>query len=186
MKYVKLLDRLNLIDYTDTRPNYLTIVGVRNVQARPNHYDDVILVSYKDSKGGRNLRTYTATTLPGTPALLKPINPKGTAVMVPGVYKDCYSLGLHKGKYLALVQSGKVKVWRDNDKDALPEKTLYVDEGFFGINIHRASLRDKLVGADSAGCQVIKSYSEFEEFIDLCLLHRARWGNKFTYTLVEA
>lgn len=164
--------------------NSFEIVGYRNPKARPNHYDDYIEISFVTRDGRLHRKQYQATTLPGTPMLLKPINPRGTAILVPGVYKDAYAVGLHKGRYPALVQVRPVAVWRDNDRDRLPEKTAFVDRGLFGINIHRASFGARLVGPDSAGCQVIKDPTAYEEFMELCISARATLNNRFTYTLL--
>lgn len=157
----------------------LNIVGWRNSLGRVNYFDDRISLYWKDD-GVWEGRDYQATTKPGNPFLKNPINPKGTAILVPGQYS--YKLGLHHGKYEALVQAGPVKVYRDNNRDLVYD--LFrptIEEGYFGINIHRASIGDKLVGPDSAGCQVIKSKSDYDEFIGLC----KRSATNLTYTLVD-
>ena len=64
------------------------------------------------------------------------------------------------------------------------------DTGLFGINIHRATGRagGKSTRVDkwSAGCQVIASNEDWEEFIFACYKAEAIWGNKFTYTLINS
>ena len=53
----------------------------------------------------------------------------------------------------------EVKVWRDNDKDSrLDTENVNVDEGMYGINIHRHSRPNEkeYVNGSSAGCQVFK------------------------------
>lgn len=167
--------------YEDGR---LNIVGYRNEFGRANYFDDTISVYVKHD----SWRTYhyEAATLPGFPNLLKPVNMKGTALLVPGQYVNCYSLGMHRNKYRALVQVEPVKVYRDNNKDMVYD--LYdrtVDIGLFGINIHRASFGAKVVGLDGAGCQVIKSSSDFLQFIKICEEAMNSHGNRFTYTLVK-
>ena len=186
MSITSLIHLLNLrnVKVSDI-PHMLTLVGIRNSQVRLNTFNDLFVLICPTRSNGYEVRQYLATTFPGTPNLIKPVNPKGTAVLVPGVYKDCYALGLHKGRYEALVQVRPVKVWRDNDKDEVPEKTQYIDEGLFGINIHRASSTSLLIGQDSAGCQVIKRRADYDEFIDYCNKHKADHGNKFTYNLIE-
>ena len=61
------------------------------------------------------------------------------------------------------------------------------ETGWFGINIHRASLRNRSieVGRWSAGCQVIADPRQFDLFMDLCEEGRRAWGNVFTYTLLH-
>ena len=58
----------------------------------------------------------------------------------------------------------------------------------FGINIHRANKWGTSVQIDkwSAGCQVIASNEDFLEFMTLVEKAKAKWGNSFTYTLIES
>lgn len=169
----------------ENRPYNINIVGLRNRFARTNYYDDTIAVVYE--KEGEWVRHfYEATTLPGSPSLLKPVNVNGTAILVPGQYEHGYRIGKHKGKYEALIQAGDVKVYRDKDLDLVYDiNESSIEEGFFGINIHRASFGAKLVGPDSAGCQVIKKSEDFKEFMGLCNKAVNFWGDRLTYTLLE-
>jgi hypothetical protein len=163
----------------------LNIVGFRTPTSRPDYFDDTIAV-YFEERGKLVAKYYAATTYPGLPALLNPINRKGAAILVPGQYTGAYKLGQHKGKYVALVQDKPVKVYRDNDKDkAFDKKAETIESGFFGINIHKASKWNQLVGMSSAGCQVIKESNDYSEFINLCKAGAVNCGNSFTYTLVE-
>jgi hypothetical protein len=164
----------------------LNIVGVRNLRGRVNSFDDTIAVFYENVLGGWSSAYFAATTMPGTPSLLRPVSDSGTAILVPGQYLSSYCIGLHRDEYEALVQCKPVKVYRDTDKDAafdLEESSI--EEGMFGINIHRASFAAKVVGADSAGCQVIKTRDDYKHFMTLCKMSSVLMGNEFTYTLVE-
>jgi hypothetical protein len=112
------------------------------------------------------------------------MNNLGTAVLKCGQYVDTYVLGLHKGKYTALVQSKKVTVFRDADKDSVAEEQGKEDTGLFGINIHRANESAESSNVDkwSAGCQVLNNPKQFKELIQACI----KSGKKsFTYTLVH-
>lgn len=166
----------------------LNIIGVRHWNDYTNKFDDAINLVYKED-GEWVYRTYIATTDPGENALVDPLNDKGAAILVPGQYKS-YRLDLHKGRYIALCQrEGKVKVYRDNNKDKkydLDESSI--EEGYFGINIHRASTRGdtKYINSWSHGCQVFGNIDEYYEFISICEKASDVWGNKFTYTLLEA
>jgi hypothetical protein len=60
-----------------------------------------------------------------------------------------------------------------------------IEEGKFGINIHKAGNMSSVVNKWSAGCQVFKNASDFEEFMDIVRHARDNWGNSFTYTLLE-
>ena len=118
----------------------------------------------------------------------KLLNPKGTAILVPGQYRGCWQIGLHNGKYEALVQKKPVSVYRDGNKDLIydldPKK---IDKGVFGINIHRSNPYGESATVDnwSAGCQVFASSKDFKEFMELCGKQKAMYGNSFTYTLLD-
>ncbi len=175
----------------DDRIDAINIIGVRNLFTELNKFNDIIVVAYLTNNEQNNgvdkiIKIYQATTLPGILPLLKPLNPKGTAIMCEGQYVDTYKIDLHKGKYKALCQRlGKVCVYRDNDKD---NEFDYgnKESGWFGINIHRAnkfySVQD--INWYSAGCQVIRNKSDFDELMNLAEKQEKLYGNKFTYTLI--
>ena len=115
----------------------------------------------------------------------------GVAILKPGQYRRSHKLRLHAGKYLALGQQNPVKVYRDNNRDGnydLNEDS--VEEGLFGINIHRATSREgkksTYVDKWSAGCQVIAANADWHEFLNICQTAKEIWGNNFTYTLIES
>ena len=119
------------------------------------------------------------------------MNKAGVAILKPGQYRSSHKLRLHQGKYLALGQQKPVKVYRDQNEDNtydLNEDS--VQEGIFGINIHRATGKSgsKSIRVDrwSAGCQVIADNDDWHEFLDVCQIAREKWGNSFTYTLIES
>lgn len=185
------LSLMNAKGYKVARYRYagglaLNIIGVRNKDARPNYFDDVISIFYETAENCWQELHCIATTLPGIPMLLKPMNSDGCAILVPGQYIDSYAIGEHCGKYEALIQVRPVKVYRDYDLDELyDENEKSIEEGMFGINIHRASLGAKVVGVDSAGCQVIRDRSDYERFMALCRTVSFRGNKLYTYTLVE-
>jgi hypothetical protein len=168
----------------------LNIIGVRsnNKKRITNLYDDYIVVIYNTPTMSKRA-IYAVTTEPGLYYMLNPLkDSKGTAILMPGQYRGCWQLALHKGKYKALCQRKPVKVYRDGNKDdvydMLPET---IDKGIFGINIHRSHpfYDSPKVDKYSAGCQVFQSPSAFNSFIRICEEQRARFGNSFTYTLVD-
>ena len=167
----------------------LNIVGVRSSSGKADKFDDALNVVYKVN-GDWVVDTYVITTEPGTKILSNPIVSKGAAILVPGQYRGCYVVGTHGGKrkYQALVQrKGKVKVWRDNNRDRNPDYGGPIDEGMYGINIHRQWGPDdrEYTGGVSAGCQVFQSSKDFYEFMETCNISREEWGNRFTYTLLD-
>lgn len=165
-------------------PFNLNIVGWRNRFGEVDEYCDYLAVYYME-RGTWKVKTWEASTRPGKSYLLSPINKKGTAILKPGQYLNSYALGQYKGS-LALRQILPVKVFRDDNKDVLWDtNAATTDFGKFGIHIHRSSRFAKIVGRNSAGCQVFKNTGDYLEFIDLCQRAAAVWGNKFTYTLLE-
>jgi hypothetical protein len=188
-----LLDKLKAIlrhkDYaTYSRPYELNIVGIRSDSIVPNRFDDEIHVFYKTDTHNWYYHVYKVTTDPGTFWLKNPSQPQGTAILSQGQYKNAYALGMHQGKYKALVQHKPVSVIRDYDRDAtLDFLNGTTSTGMFGINIHRASASGttKYVDKYSAGCQVFESSTAFNEFIGLCEHQRKLYGNLFTYTLID-
>jgi len=171
--------------FTDGDYN-LNITGIRSPERVANAFDDRLCVTYKLNDMWVT-ETFEITTDPGSPYLLKPINNYGCAILVPGQYRGAYSIGKHRGQYLALVQSGKVKVYRDNDRDNIldldPET---IQEGYFGINIHKRSGESDTVNGASAGCQVFRYEHEFNRMMYLAQKQVSERGFKtFTYTLLE-
>ncbi len=124
--------------------NYnLNIVGIRNSLAGEtptNKFDDFITVSYLID-GEEFYHEFRATCDPGLYWLENLINPDGTAIFVPGQYRNSHQIGTHRG-YEALIQVNPVKVFRDNNRDQRYDMDPNrIKEGIFGINIHRATAR---------------------------------------------
>jgi len=165
----------------------LNLVGVRRDSKGTNEFDDYLIVLYRDGKEMVQ-SSYPITTDPGKHWLEHPINPRGTAVLVPGQYRGGWKLGKHQNNYEALVQRKACKVWRDNNKDEIIdyEGMEAADKGFFGINIHRSNPYSEsfLVNKWSAGCQVFKRVEDYNEFLGLCKKSAVIYGNSFTYTLI--
>jgi hypothetical protein len=170
------------------RPFELNIIGVRADSTKPNSFDDSIHVVYRNREGQLVHHQFPATTDPGTYWLLNPLNPQGTAVLKQGQYIGAYAIGMHRGKYRALVQQRPVTVLREYDRKAtLDFLNGKEDTGLFGINIHRAAESGSTLTVDkySAGCQVFQRAADFDLFVQLCERHRQWYGNTFTYTLID-
>jgi hypothetical protein len=170
-----------------SRPYELNIVGIRSKETKANKFDDEIHVFYKTDKNRWNYHLYKATTDPGTFWLKNPAYPQGTAILKEGQYKNAYAIGRHQGKSPALVQTGKVRVMRDYDRNAILDfNNAQIEEGT-GINIHlaKSSGKTKLIDKYSAGCQVFQDAESFVEFMELCREHSSLYGNSFTYTLID-
>lgn len=165
----------------------VNIVGVRNSdtgQAVTNAFDDRITVSYKEN-GNWVYKEWIITTDPGKKGVMEYHNAAGVARLVEGQYRGSHMLGLHQGKYEALKQKSNVKVYRDPNRDMKYDENK-IQEGVFGINIHKAGADSTYVENWSEGCQVFKRAKDFEEFMVIMRKAAAVHGNSFTYTLIES
>ena len=175
--------RKNYIWFEDA----LNIVGVRNSktgQTVTNVFDDCLTVSYKEN-GVWKFHCWSATTDPGKKGVMEYHNAAGVARLVEGQYRGSHQLGLHQGKYEALRQKSNVKVYRDSNRDMTYNEDK-VQEGVFGINIHKAGADSTYVENWSEGCQVFKKAADFEVFMEICRKSAKIHGNSFTYTLIES
>ena len=168
----------------------INIIGVRSDEDIFNEFDDALVVIYRDTKKNWEVRSYSITTDPGKIWIEKPMSSKGTAILVPNQYRGVYKIDGHgQTKYEALCQrGGEVEVYRDSDLDnELDRDAGTIDKGWFGINIHRSRKtgESELVGAYSAGCQVFKNASDFKDFMKLVNKSADKFGNSFTYTLIN-
>lgn len=173
----------------DKRPFKLNLIGVRNSKAtNQNTFDDQIAYFYYDNNGQLRGKVSVGTTDPSTYWLNNPMNVQGAAILKSGEYKDAYAIGLHKGLYTALVQVKPVTTIRDDDRNALINYFAPTTTGKYGINIHRATLNKAnkaVIGQDSAGCQVFRDVADYNEMIDLAKKSREKYGNKFSYILID-
>ena len=171
----------------------LNIVGVRNSDTKDkvtNRFDDKITLSYKVD-GKWQFHSFNCTTDPGTHWVENIMRKEGVAILKPGQYRSSHKIRKHQGRYEALGQQNPVKVYRDNNRNHTYD--LYeesVQEGLFGINIHRATKyagkKSTQVDKWSAGCQVIASNDDWKLFMKICRKARDTWNNNFTYTLLES
>jgi hypothetical protein len=179
--------------FTSDKGYDVNIVGIRNSDTYgevTNRFDDTLTISYKDSDGKWMYSEYKATTDPGSHWERNLMNKDGVAILKPGQYRGSHKIGLHQGKYEALRQQKPVKVYRDKNKDGKYDMIEeYVQEGIFGINIHKAGKFENgstQIDKWSAGCQVFSKQSDFYEFMEICNKAKDVWGNSFTYTLIES
>lgn len=168
----------------------LNIIGVRKKLYNnkvTNLYDDMLIVDY-NTEVGHKRQLFNITTKPGLYYMQKLGNPKGTAILVPNQYRGCWQIGLHQGKYKALVQRKPVAVYRDGNKDDIFDlEPVSIQNGLFGINIHRSNetWTRNTIDQYSAGCQVFNNPTDFNAFLRLCEKQKAKYGNTFTYTLIN-
>lgn len=133
-----------------TRPN---LIGIRTSDVYTNEYDDWFLVVTDNY-----LLAMPCTTKAGLPAVINPVNSKGTGTLVPKQYRRTYRYTTAKDwKTLWLgnpyfMQVGLVAAYRDNNRNTIIDKNI-IEEGYFGMNIHIA--KGIRVWGWSAGCQTI-------------------------------
>ena len=165
----------------------LNIIGVRQSSTGnkvTNLFDDFLTLSYKHN-GAWVFKQWAATTDPGTKGVKEFHNAAGVARLVAGQYRGSHAIGLHQGKYEALKQAKNVKVYRDANKDMTYDESK-IQEGVFGINIHKAGADSTYVENWSEGCQVFKKSADFDEFMVIVKKAAALHGNSFTYTLLNS
>lgn len=166
------------------KPYDLFVFGIRNKVAKVDAWDDVLGCIYLDASLTLQCVLWRGTTDPGLSSLVDPMNRAGCAIVVPGQYRQSHKLGMHKGKSPAMVQVAPIKVYRDENKDAVFNFDAPTS-GYFGINLH-SPWKDDLarVGAASAGCQVFHAKSDLEALLALVKEQAAHGlGDVVTYTL---
>ena len=135
----------------------------------------------------------TASTKPDV-APIEDNKIKGLKILVPSQYIDVYEISKFGGApALVTNKDSKQMVWIDKDYDRpefLPSNLtspLKINDdktGDFKINIHLGYPGGKKVGNWSEdGSQVFSTADELNDFFSLCEQHRAKHGNKITYTL---
>lgn len=165
----------------------LNIVGIRRDNNKcTNDFGDFMIIEYKDAYDNIQRKVFPCTTTPGLVSLQKPENYKGCAILVPDQYCGCWIIGKHKGKYDALVQRKPVRIYRDNNRDSIYDyNSTTIDNGVFGINIHKAGISSVVVNNWSAGCQVLANKNDFDTLMRLARKQIASGrGSTFTYTLL--
>lgn len=167
------------------KPMNLNIVMVRSPQRVANRFDDSMLATYRE-KEGSPLTCLAApmTTDPGTYWLKYPMRVEGTAILPPGQYRGAWKVGLHRGKYPALVQAEPFRVYRDRNKDNNLDEGMLSEPDIYHINIHHAGQASTLVEKWSAGCPALAAIRKWSAFWKLVKASEALYGPQFTGTLL--
>ena len=187
--YKKIFDKKGYKFFTKGEYN-LNIIGVRHKGNKiTNKFDDFIVVVYNTDKEKNVVRIFPCTVDPGKKAMKHPMNVKGTAILAEGQYLNAWKIGSHKGQYKALVQCKPVTVYRDGNKDDKYDlNPMCIDNGVFGINIHKAGSSTQgstIVDGWSYGCTVFSKAIDFSSFMRLVEKSAKIYGDKFTYTLIN-
>ncbi len=167
-------------------PGSVNLYGIRTVN-REDEWNDVIGVAWIPSVGGvERLTEFIGSADPGRYYQINPVNRRGCAYLEPGQY-HAWQVGVHKpgsrSGHTALCQTaGQVKV-----KRVKPNGETSFDVGHFGINIHWG-YGYGTVYISSAGCQVIRMWSDFSDFMKIVksdTQYQNHHGYVFNYTLLE-
>lgn len=172
--------------FNNPKGHDLNIVGLRTQSIEAEKFNDWLTVFYFFDNTW-NYFAFPATTDPGTYYRKHPLNVKGTAVLKPAQYRSVYKIGRHRN-YKALQQVKNMTVYRDANRDgALDTTGMKEDRGLHSINIHRSNAYkpSTVVGRWSAGCQVLQDPDHFKFLLTLCDRASEKYGNKFSYTLLE-
>jgi len=187
---VKELYKQNGYKFYDSGKHNVNLFGIRNGYDTVDEFNDVLGIAYRDDNNKPVVIEHKGTTKPGLYYLKNKLgNKNGTAILIPGYYPKCWTIGKHSGKYEALVQNGNVfNVWRDNDSDGKFDigGRIYTDVG--GLNMHTTSFvnYNAKVGAYSAGCQVRQYSKQHLEVMEIIKKSAQLYGNVFSYALFEA
>jgi hypothetical protein len=167
------------IDKGDKR---IMLTGIRSNDQTLNIFNDA-MVWIQWENGIAKLKQAPITTDPGLYYLLHPCNPKGTAIVKPGLFPDCWAFGLHNGKYEALVQVGNITLIRDFNRDKVIDYNSGREEtaNNAGVNCHHAGEDSQTVDNWSAGCQVFKRLSDWYQFFADC---KGSANKRFSYGLL--
>jgi len=170
-------------------PSSIHFCGFRNLK-EPDEWNDSLYWFWINKAGKMTGKvTHNFTTEPGMTELNKPSNSKGVAILKEGFYPYMWKLGLHKGLYQALVQNYACSVYRDSNKDSVFNlKKETVEDGVFGINLHRAAQYSTVlkVGPYSAGCQVFRDTPTFNLMLVDILANIGLSGQiTFPYCLID-
>lgn len=164
----------------------LNIIGVRNLENNANQYDDKLHVCYLSEDGYWKEDIFQVSTDPGRYWLEKEDYKACAVYKHPQQARGAYKVGMHRGKYEALVQCQPVEYWRDGNKDSKADYGGEVFKNIIGLNIHRSSIHDSdEVNKYSAGCIVFSKMSDWESFMELVHKQKKTMGyHTFTFTLI--
>jgi hypothetical protein len=136
-----------------------------------------------------HVTSWPCSTIPGPKYLRTPMNPKGCAIIAPGQWRGSHAPGLHNGRR-ALVQVGPVGVYRDNDRDGIPEPSAEVDIGMHGVNVHDVGYGDPDPG-ELAGCVGLRG-PDMDDLLDIVAMcgdargpSGKRYGTRTSLTLID-
>lgn len=143
------------------KPYDLFTFGVRAKADETNLFDDRVGMAFVDSRGAPCVEHWKATTDPGRKSMDHPTREAGTATVVPGQVRRCWTKGLHHGKYPCLDQKLGVviPVWRGNNRRKVWDDAAH-------IQLHHAFGATR-VDWYSAGCFVTEAEADLQRALVL-------------------
>lgn len=175
---------------TPQRPFNVNLFGLRNPHQGigiTGVFNDLLCLAYHDEKGVPTLDTYSATTEPGRPHMIRPVHRNGSGAIARGQYRGAYEPGPFKG-WQVLRQHGRVLVHRDGNRNGIYEWHDHTEAGW-GFFIHPRSKRAErinkhIVGGSSAGCLVTEHWEDWIEFWEIIAAAEEEWGSSFSLTML--
>lgn len=184
-----------------SRPSEMNIIGIRyQLPGDPysNKFMDKLYIIYKNDQGALKAHWWPISTIPGKyggkengKALHKDLQSMkargGLGILKEAQYKNSWKIDNYKGE--KCLRPGSQKFYRDVNYGV--DKITYSKsgEGSAGMLIHKAFNRAQGKNTYgvynwSEGCQVIPSPTDLDQIFSLLEIHKGKYGNKFTYTLI--
>ena len=89
-RFFSALQRKKYATFDGKKKYNLNIIGVRNNSHDSTRFDDLMVVIFRGGDNEWAVKSYEMTTDPGPSILRKPINKKGTAILVPDQYRSTW------------------------------------------------------------------------------------------------
>jgi hypothetical protein len=169
-------------------PFDVTMGGIRTKDNASNKFNDWIFASFYTDRGGMMSVVIEGTTDAGLYYRENPMNVDGTAIIQHGVqHRGAYTYmlkGGHRGQE-AFRQTGKMKYWRDANRDQYLDFDGEEKEAIYATNGHDMGKVGENIGKWSAGC-----WGAEEENMDLLYIIaniqiKHGLGDKFSFALLH-
>lgn len=121
----------------------------------PDAYDDVMIGLYVNRKGGKEVIALPCTVDPGKQFTQDKPHPRGAAHLVYGQHLFVRGQHMKQGWEVFRPLNEINRVWRDSDGDFAHDADEPIEEGSFGVLIHKGGTSSS-IGAWSAGCIAVQ------------------------------
>lgn len=198
-----------------TRPYEVNSIGVRYQypgQEYSDKFKDRMYALWKDKNGQWKMKYWAISTIPGKlpsksdrakyKTLKDAVGPGrgGLGILKPAQFIDVFYMDYHKGSSKdarAMKTKGKQLCYRDTNYGSA--KITYSSEdksnksggANFAMYIHKAyssgaGKNTYGVQSWSEGCQVFQDPKCLNQYFDLCEVHKGKYGNSFSYSLITS